>query len=129
MLMVDVVGIIVTICLVGLRYPHYVLCALIINELGRVLTTLFLHGRIESIVASGAFGSTTAEGIKSGGLTILMIFSGAIANYIVSAVAGGAAYEKTVRILDPLAAVKHPFAIVNLRLAILTFLINIWQCL
>jgi len=127
MLMVDIVGIIVTVCLVGLRYPLYVLCAMVINDLGRVLTTLFLHGKIQSIIAAGAFGSTTSAGIHSGAMTVFVIFSGAIANYIVSATAGGVAYEKTANILNPLSPVKHPFAIVNLRLALLTFLINMWH--
>lgn len=126
MLSVDIIGIVITICLVGLRYPHYVFLAAIIHDVGRVLMTLFLHGSIQSIISAGAFGTTMAAGIKSGSPVYLIMFSGAIANYIVSATAGGIEFEKTRHIVNPFLAVKHPFAVVNLRLAILSLLVNLW---
>ncbi len=127
MLTFDIVALVVTVCLIGLRYPLQVLGASLINCLGQAVTVLFLHGHIVSLVAAGAFGSTIASGVKSGGPTLLIIFSGSLSNYIVSAAAGGIEYEKTKAILHPLAPVRNPFAVVNLRLALLTFLINLWQ--
>jgi len=126
MLTFDIVGLVVTVCLIGLRYPLYVLMASMINGLGQVVMILFLHGHIESVVAAGAFGSTVVSGVKSGGPTMLIIFAGTLSNYIVSAAAGGIEYEKNRHVLNPLSPVKHPFAVVNLRLALLTFLINLW---
>jgi hypothetical protein len=127
MLAFDFVGMLVTICLIGLRYPHYVLMASLINGFGQVIMTLFLHGHIESVVAAGAFGSTMVSGIKGGVPAMLIIFAGALSNYIVSASAGGVEYEKTSDVLNPFSPVKHPFAVVNLRLALLSFIVNIWQ--
>ena len=127
MLMIDLVGIIFTICLVGLRYPHYVLCAVVIHDLGRVLMTLFLHGHLETIVAAGAFGATVVTGVKSGVPALLILFGGAIANYAASATAGGIEYERTRHILNPLARIKHPFAVINLRLAMVSLVVTLWQ--
>jgi hypothetical protein len=127
MLTLDIVGLVVTVCLIGLRYPLHVLGASLINGLGQVLMILFLHGHIESVVAAGAFGSTVVSGVKSGAPALLVIFAGSLSNYIVSSAAGGIEYEKTRHILNPLSPAKFPFAVVNLRLALLTFLLQLWQ--
>ncbi|MDR3564107.1 MAG: hypothetical protein P4N59_22080 [Negativicutes bacterium] len=129
MLAVDIVGVVITICLVGLRYPQHVLGAALIHDLGQLLMTLFLRGHIVSVVAAGAFGSTVATGVKSGMASTFLLFSGSIANYIVSATVGGVEYEKTARLLNPLSPVKHPFAVVNFRLAVVSFLVNLWQAI
>lgn len=127
MLTLDMLGLAVTVCLIGLRYPLQVLGASLINSLGPILMTLFLHGHIVTLVAAGAFGSTVASGVRSGAPALLVVFSGPLSNYIVSAAAGGIEYEKTRHILNPLSPAKNPFAVVNLRLAIVTFFINLWQ--
>lgn len=129
MLAVDIIGLIFTICLTGPRYPHYVLCAAVIHDLGRVLMALFLHGQIESVVAAGAFGTTVAGNIKAGMPALLLVFSGSLANYIVSATTGGVEEERSAKLLNPAASVRHPFAVVNLRLALLSFLVNSWLLL
>lgn len=126
MIIVDIAAIILTICIAGLRYPGYVLLAALLHDLASILITLVFHGRIESIVAAGAFGTTMASGIATTQL-YLIIFSGCIANYIIGNIAGGLEYEKTATIVNPLASVKHPFAVVNLRLAALSLLAGAWQ--
>jgi hypothetical protein len=127
MITIDYIGLVITVCLVGLRYPQYVLGACILHDLGRVLMALFLHGHIDSIVTAGAFGSTAASNIRAGVPALLVTFSGPLTNYIFSATAGGIDYLKTRHILNPWGAVKHPFAVVNLRLAVLSLLVNLWQ--
>ena len=127
MLAIDLVGLVITICLVGLRYPHYVFCAAVIHDVARVIMILFLHGNLETVVAAGAFGSTVAQGIKTGFPSLLVVFSGPLANYIISATTGGVEYEKTRAIVSPLASVRHPFAVVNLRMGILALLVNLWH--
>ena len=128
MLIVDLVGLIVTICLIGFRYPAYVICAAILSDLGRILMILFFHGRIESIVAAGAFGTTFAAGPLSAP-SYIIIFSGCMANFLISMAAGGLEYEKTRAILNPLAKVRHPFAVINLRLSLLSLMTGFWQIL
>jgi hypothetical protein len=80
-------------------------------------------------VAAGVFGSTSAAGLKSGTQILMVALSGALANYVVSSVSGGAAYEKTANILNPLAPARNPFAVINLRMAVLAVVVSLWQCL
>ncbi|MBP2653523.1 MAG: hypothetical protein H6Q73_1092 [Firmicutes bacterium] len=126
MLAVDIVGLVFTICLVGARYPHYVLIAATIHEIGRIMMTLFLHDNIGTVIAAGAFGTTVASNLKSNWHGILITFSGPLANYIVSATIGGIELETTRRLLNPLGPVRHPFAVVNLRLALLSVFVSTW---
>ncbi|MBP2649793.1 MAG: hypothetical protein H6Q74_618 [Firmicutes bacterium] len=126
MLSIDVIGLVFTMVLVGARYPHYVLVAALIHDLGRIMMVLFLHGNVETVVAAGAFGTAVASNIKSNWQALLITFSGPLANYIVSATVGGTEYEKTARLLNPLVSVSHPFAVVNLRLAVVSILVSSW---
>jgi hypothetical protein len=127
MLTVDYVGLLVTIGLIGLRYPHCVLGAAVVHDLGRIFTAFFLQSRIESIVAAGAFGATAVSGTKSGGAALMVALGGPLANYLVSANLGGAVWERNSRLFHPGAVLKKPFAVVNLRLALLSTLVTIWQ--
>ncbi len=127
MLAVDLVGLILTVCLTGLRYPHCVLGAAIIHDLGSILTALFFQGRVDAVIAAGAFGTTAVSGVKAGAPAVAVALGGPLANYLVGASLGGAAWEKTSCLLNPGAALKHPFAVVNLRLAILSAAAALWQ--
>lgn len=125
MLTIDIVGLLLTIIFIGLRYPHYVVFAAVIHELGRIIMVLFLHGNIESVVAAGIFGSTVANNFKEGSMYWLVIFNGPLANYIVSATAGGIEFEKTAHLINPFKKLAYPFAVINLRFAIISLLINL----
>lgn len=129
MVAVDFIGLILTICIVGLRYPHYVLAAAFIHEAGRILMALFLHGQIDTLVAAGAFGIASIGNLGSGAKLAMVVFAGPLANYIVSSTAGGVEFERTTHLLNPFAILTHPFAVVNLRLALVSCLVNIWQFL
>lgn len=126
MLTVDLIGLVATICLIGIRYPHHVLIAACIHELGSVLFTLFLHGQINAIVAAGAFSTMTVSN-NVGILGKLLIFSGSLSNYIVSSLAGGIAFESTSHLINSWATLRSPLAVINFRLCILSFLISMWK--
>jgi hypothetical protein len=126
MVTVDLIGLAATICLIGIRYPHYVIMAACIHELGSILITLFVHGQINTIVAAGAFSTMTVS--NNIGITgILLIFSGSLSNYIVSVLAGGIAFEPTSHLLSSWATLRFPLAVINFRLCILSFFISIWK--
>ena len=127
MLAIDVIGLLLTTSIVGVRYPHYVLLASFIHELGRIVIALFLHSHIDSVMAAGAFGTTIVSNTKVGTSGLLIIFSGPLANYIVSSTVGGVEYERTANLFNPFAKLKYPFAIINLRLAIISFLVNMHE--
>lgn len=127
MLAIDIIGLAMTICLVGLRYPHLVLGAAVIHDMGRIIMALFLHGNIETIVAAGAFGTADVSNLNSVFKNALIVLSGPLVNYMVSATIGGIERERTVNLFNPCAVVKSSFAVINLRLAILSFLVNIWH--
>jgi hypothetical protein len=127
MLTVDFIGLLITVCLIGLRYPQYVLGAALVHDLGTIIVALFFQGRIDAIVAAGVFGTAAVSGVKAGAPAVLVAFGGPLANYIVSVGLGGAAWEKTSCLFHPGAALKQPFAVVNLRLAAISALVTIWQ--
>lgn len=129
MVVVDIVGLLFTVVLVGVRYPHYVLAAAMIHEVGRIAMTVFLHQHIELLVAAGAFGKTTVNNQETMLAAACIAVSGPLANYIVSAVVGGIEYERGGTLLNPLARLKHPFGVVNLRLAVVSFVLSMIQLL
>ena len=127
MLAVDFVGLLLTVCLVGLRYPHYALGAAAIHDAGRLLLALLSNGRIESVIAAGAFGHATVGGLQAGFAPLAVALGGPLANYLVSAGLGGFEREPTAHLLHPAAAVRKPFAVVNMRLALLSTVVTLWQ--
>lgn len=127
MLGIDLIGLLATILLIGMRYPHYVLLAACIHECGCILVAIFLHGQIEYILAAGAFSTMAISNHHSGIIGILILFSGSIANYLISFIGGGIGFEPTANLVNPLAYLKLPFAVINLRLCILSCLIQLWK--
>ncbi|VBB07982.1 Hypothetical protein LUCI_3247 [Lucifera butyrica] len=125
MLAIDIIGLIITASLIGLRYLPYVFLASLIHEIGRMTMAFFLQGQVESVTAAGAFGATTVHNLQGNMSALLVIFSGPLANYIVSATVGGVEYEKTAALFNPFAVLKHPFAVINLRFAVLSILFNL----
>jgi hypothetical protein len=127
MVVIDLIGLVATIALIGIRYPHYVLLAACLHELGEILITVFLHGQIDTIVAAGAFGTIVVSNYNATILGVLIVFSGSLTNYIASSLAGGIAFEPTSHLLNPISSLKAPFAVVNFRLCILAGFISIWK--
>jgi len=127
MLTIDFIGLLFTACVTGLRYPHLVLIATIIHELGRICMVLFLGGQLEGVLAAGAFGATVAGELDNALQRGLVLFSGPLANYIASSVRHGVAAERTRNLFNPFLLVKHPFAVVNLRFAVVSVIINFWH--
>jgi len=127
MLGVDLIGMLATIFAVGLRYPHYVLLAACVHEIGHIFAAVFLHTPIDYIIAAGAFGSMAVSHYNSGIIGIILIFSGPFANYIVCSLAGGIDFEPTKNLLNPLVNLKYPFAVINFRLCLISCLILIWK--
>lgn len=120
MLGIDFIGLLATICLIGVRYPHYVILATCIHEIGCIIVAVFLHVKIDYIVAAGAFGTLTVSDMG-----ILILYSGSIVNYMTSSIWGGIAFEPTANLINPVAYLKAPFAVVNFRLCILSCIVQV----
>ncbi|WP_378955543.1 hypothetical protein [Pelosinus sp. sgz500959] len=127
MLTIDLIGLLITIFMIGLRYPHYVLLATCIHELGRIFATIAIHGQLDSIVTAGVFGTMVINHYDSSLVGTLLLFSGSLANYIVSSITGGIVFDSTKCLLNPLANLKQPFSVINFRLCILSFLVQTWK--
>lgn len=126
MVSIDLIGLVVTLGITGLRYPFYALAAAAIHEFGRLAMAVFLNSRVETVMTAGAFSTTTV--VNADLLTgALIAFSGALANFIICATSGGIAAERTRHIIDPRLKLRNPFAVVNLRLALFSCLFNIGQ--
>lgn len=127
MLGIDLIGLLATICLIGIRYPHYVLLATGIHEVACIFVAVFLHGQIDYIVTAGAFGMMAVSNYNSSIVGILILCSGSVANYIISSISGGIGFESSANLINPWAQLKFPFAVINFRLCILSSLIQIWR--
>lgn len=128
MVSIDFIGLFLTVFLIGVRYPHYVLIAATIHEFGRIMMALFLHGKIDAILAAGAFGTTTVSDYNSSIVVILIMLSGPLANYIIGATAGFR-NESMLNLINPSAVLASPFSVINFRLALLSLIVNAWQFL
>ena len=124
MLAVDFVGLFITACIVGLRYPQYVLVAALLHGMGQLMMALFLHGKIDLIVAAGAFSIAKVSNIGTYSSVIFM-FSGVLANYIMACSFGGVEKEPSARLFNPFARLRCPFAVINLRLALVSLFVNV----
>lgn len=127
MFAIDLIGLLATIVLVGLRYPHYVLVAVCVHELGRIFTVIFLHAHLDYMITAGVFGTMAVSHHNSDALGLLLLFSGPLANYIASSIVGGIAFEPTTNLLNPLVNLRSPFAVVNFRLCIISCLMQLWK--
>lgn len=127
MLGIDLIGLLATIFLIGLRYPHYVVFAACVHEFGRLFIAVFLHTHIDYIIAAGAFGAMGVSHYNSGATGIMLICSGPLANYIVGSIFGGITFEPTKNLINPLVYLKSPFAVINFRFCIISGLIAIWK--
>ncbi|HWR09250.1 MAG TPA: hypothetical protein VN379_20515 [Sporomusa sp.] len=102
------------------------MAAALANTAGQVLMAIFLAGNIEKIVTAGAFSSasvTNLSELKS----LLFAFSGPLTNFIISKAAGGIEFVSTAHLVNPAAVVKHPFAVTNLRFAVISLILSICQ--
>lgn len=125
MIAIDIVGLVISTCCIGLRYPHLAICAGLIGDSARVLMTVILHGNVETLVSAGAFSIAITN--FTGGLPVLLILaSGPLANYIASSAFGGFQSEKLQNLIDPTAPVRHPFAVINARLALFSSIVCLW---
>jgi len=128
MVAIDIIGLILTVLLMGPRYAHYILAAVVIGEVGRILMTLYVNAQLDALVAGGIMNGITFHGAT--GISLLLIyFGGVIFNYFIGMACGGIEREKLTHVLNPFAVVKQPFAVVNIRLAILSGIYNGWQYL
>lgn len=129
MLILDVVGMIVSTFMVGLRYAHYVWAAAIIGAVGSVLASLFVNAQVDMVVAAGVFSRITVHGVNAGLPQFAQYFGGPLVNYFVGMACGGLEKEKFWGKLNPFARVSQPFAVINIRLAVLSVIYNAWQYL
>ncbi|HWR45244.1 hypothetical protein [Sporomusa sp.] len=126
MMAVDVVGLVISIVLVSIRYPHYALAAALANATGQVLMAVFLSGNIEKIVTAGAFSSASVTNLSEL-KTVLFAFSGPLTNFIISKAAGGIEFVSTAHLVNPAAVLRHPLAVTNLRFAVVSLILSICQ--
>lgn len=123
MITVDFISLVITNCLVGIRYPGLVLLALLIHEAGKIIAVLFLENQVQGLVVAGVFSTTTLAPMSSDIPPILIALGGPAANYLASSLVGGVEWEKTKALYNPLAILEHPLAVVNFRFAIISLAI------
>ncbi len=123
MLAIDVIGIIFTIIITGIRYPHYVILAIVIHHFAQLLTVFLLHGTLNGVVAAGAFNSVIVSELSHKYYKLFILFSGSLSSYLTSRIIGGVEFEPTPLLVRPWAKLRYPFAVINLRLAIVSFLL------
>ncbi|MEG6585668.1 hypothetical protein [Dendrosporobacter sp. 1207_IL3150] len=124
MVSIDFIGLIITTIAISLRYPHYGIAAMVIHEFGRIAMAVFLQSDVQMLTAAGVFSSATVTA-TSVVTTLLISFSGPLANFIIGSITGGVGLEQTRKVFDPRSRLNNPFAVVNLRLALFSCLFNI----
>lgn len=129
MLALDIIGLVITVFLVGLRYAHYVLLAAVLGETGRIMAILYMNIQPDAVVAGGIFGRMYLQGIHTQLAVVFIYFGGALTNFFIGMAFGGLEKERFASLFNPFAVIKQPFAVINLRLAILAAAYNGWQYL
>ena len=127
MIFLDVLGFITSICLAGIRYPQLVILAGCINTAGILLTGAVFHEQINYVIAAGAFSVGVFSKENTGFLNHLLSFSGVFANYIIMSIGHGIEKESTLHLLNPVAQLHAPLSVINMRVAIISFVFNLWN--
>jgi hypothetical protein len=125
MLTIDIIGVVVTICFIGIRYPHYAILAIMVHDFARVSMAVFLNGHIDTVVAAGAFSAISVTSLDELKRAVIA-FAGPLASYAVSAMAGGSEFERTSHIFKPTVHLQHPLSVINLRLALVSIVVTTW---
>lgn len=120
---VDLIGIFISICLLGIRYPHYVILAALVNFFGFCFGAFLLPEGLDSIITSGVFSVAEAPNIKFAEKAVL-ILSPPFCNYIASKMLDWTEVKRIKTFLNPLAILNNPFSVINLRFAAVSFLYN-----
>lgn len=120
MLAVDMIGIIATVFLIGLRYPLQACAAVFVHEFGKFFLLLSVCGQVSALTAGGIFAVTPAN--MHGWEEAVYAWGGSLANYSVACLAGGIAYEKTGDLLKPWTKLRCPTGTIQLRLALFSLL-------
>lgn len=120
---VDLVGLLVSICLLGIRYPHYVILAALINFFGFCLGAFLLPDGLETIIVSGIFSTAEKETAFT---TKTVLFAVALfANYAAARLSGLPALKNAASFCSPFAVLDNPFSVINLRFAAAFLLYNL----
>jgi hypothetical protein len=119
----------ITFILVGLRYTPYVLLAAAIGEVGRISASLYVNAQLDGVVAGGIFSRIAFQGVNAKLPVFFIYFGGPLVNYFVGMACGGLEKEKITGLVNPFASLRHPFAVMNIRLALLSAAYNAWQFL
>ncbi|QDR80771.1 hypothetical protein [Sporomusa termitida] len=124
MLAIDMIGLVISIIIVGVRYPHYALAAAVINTTGQILMAVLLAANIEKIVTAGAFSSASMTNLSEL-QSLLFACSGPLANFLVSKAAGGIQFVSNAQLIKPTAVLKQPLAVTNLRFAVISLVLSL----
>ena len=83
MVTIDIIGMIISIIFIGIRYPHIALIAVLAHEAGKILMAVFVHQQIDLIIYAGAFGTASLVNHNSRYSAIVM-FSCALAKFVLA---------------------------------------------
>ncbi|MDU2066461.1 MAG: hypothetical protein E6713_16720 [Sporomusaceae bacterium] len=124
MYVIDVIGFIVSIGVIGLRYPHYVILASLINQVGQIIASLFCHLGIQGVFAAGLFSQIDVNGPLP--KLLFVAASGIFSNYAAGKVVRGFEFEPSAHLWQSFAKLRFPFAVINMRFAFLMFCMQVF---
>lgn len=128
MILLDFVGLFLSIVFLGPLYLFYIIFVAFIQEIVRILTILFLQGDICQVLVGGIFGNTF--GILSGdGQYILVALSGPVICMLIGIMSGGLKRKQEKQFFNPFSRVSYPLGVIALRLGLLSTFLSIWQLL
>ncbi len=128
MILLDFVGLFLSIVFLGPFYLFYIIFVAFIQEIVRILTILFLHGDIYHVLFGGIFGNTL--GVLSGNEQyVLVALSGPAICMLMGMISGGLKREHRKQFFNPFTRVSDPLGVISLRLGLVSTFLSIWQLL
>lgn len=125
MIVIDYIGLIVTVVLIGVRYPLQALGALIIHEVGRIGAICFVQKPINLLLIGGAFGEMSFREPLSWGYVLIAAAAGPLLNYLVGSLAGGIVWERLSALINSAAQLRQPTGVIQIRLAAISLLFSL----
>lgn len=130
MLQIDIIGLIITIFFLGPQNILYIVLAIIVHELGRILSLLLLMPQLELMVTGGVLNIMIFKVPEPFIFSLLTILAGPFFCFLMGLICKGMnfrnfGFRQLNNLLNPFIKLKKPWAIINLRLALFSAIISL----
>lgn len=130
MLQLDLIGLVLTIFVLGPQNILYTVLAILVHELGKIIALTFLTPQVETVVTGGILNTTIFKTAEPVLVSLVVTLAGPFFCLFMGLMFLGVNFKsfspkQLGKLFNPFIRLERPWAAINLRLAFLSALISI----